>query len=105
MILGPSGQNIYPEEIEAFINNKDYIVESVVISVDNKLIALIFPDYEMMKRDNISDEQLIQIFDKTRKEVNERLPDFMAVSKYKLHPEEFVKTPKRSIKRFLYTKE
>ena len=105
MILGPSGQNIYPEEIEAFINNKDYIVESVVISVDNKLIALIFPDYEMMKRDNISEEQLIQIFDKTRKEVNERLPDFMAVSKYKLHPEEFAKTPKRSIKRFLYTKE
>ena len=105
MILGPSGQNIYPEEIEAFINNKDYIVESVVISVDNKLIALIFPDYEMMKRDNISEEQLIQILDKTRKEVNERLPDFMAVSKYKLHPEEFVKTPKRSIKRFLYTKE
>ena len=105
MILGPSGQNIYPEEIEAFINNKDYIVESVVISVDNKLIALIFPDYEMMKRDNISEEQLIQIFDKTRKEVNERLPDFMAVSKYKLHREEFAKTPKRSIKRFLYTKE
>ena len=105
MILGPSGQNIYPEEIEAFINNKDYIVESVVISVDNKLIALIYPDYEMMKRDNISEEQLIQIFDKTRKEVNERLPDFMAVSKYKLHPEEFAKTPKRSIKRFLYTKE
>jgi long-chain acyl-CoA synthetase len=105
MILGPSGQNIYPEEIEAFINNKDYIVESVVISVDNKLIALIFPDYEMMKRDNISEEQLIQIFDKTRKEINERLPDFMAVSKYKLHPEEFAKTPKRSIKRFLYTKE
>ena len=105
MILGPSGQNIYPEEIEAFINNKEYIVESVVISVDNKLIALIFPDYEMMKRDNISEEQLIQIFDKTRKEVNERLPDFMAVSKYKLHPEEFAKTPKRSIKRFLYTKE
>lgn len=105
MILGPSGQNIYPEEIEAFINNKDYIVESLVISVDNKLTALIFPDYEMMKRDNISEEQLLQILDKTRKEVNERLPDFMAVSKYKIHPEEFAKTPKRSIKRFLYTKE
>ena len=55
MILGPSGQNIYPEEIEAFINNKDYIVESVVISMDNKLIALIFPDYEMVKRDNLSE--------------------------------------------------
>jgi len=105
MILGPSGKNIYPEEIEAFINNKDYIVESVVISVDNKLVALVFPDYEMMKRDNITEEQLTEIFDKTRKEINERLPEFMAVSKFRIHPEEFAKTPKRSIKRFLYTKE
>ena len=105
MILGPSGQNIYPEEIEAVINNKDYIVESVVIFVDNKLIALVFPDYEMMKRDNISEEQLLEYLDKTRKEVNERLPEFMAISKFRVHPEEFAKTPKRSIKRFLYTKE
>jgi long-chain acyl-CoA synthetase len=105
MILGPSGQNIYPEEIEAVINNMDYIVESVINSVDNKLIALVFPDYEMMKRDNISEEQLLTILDKTRKELNERLPEFMAVSKFRIHPEEFAKTPKRSIKRFLYTKE
>jgi long-chain acyl-CoA synthetase len=105
MILGPSGKNIYPEEIEAFINNKDYIVESVVISVDNKLVALVFPDYEMMKRDNITEEQLSEILDKSRKEINERLPEFMAVSKFRIHPEEFAKTPKRSIKRFLYTKE
>jgi long-chain acyl-CoA synthetase len=105
MILGPSGKNIYPEEIEAIINNKNYITESLVIPVDNKLIGLIFPDFEMMKRDNISEEQLPAIFEQIRKEVNERLPEFMAVSKYKLHPEEFAKTPKRSIKRFLYTKE
>lgn len=105
MILGPSGKNIYPEEIEAVINNKDYIVESVVISVDNKLVALVFPDYDMVKRDNLSEEDLNAIFDKTRKEVNERLPDFMSVSKFRIHPEEFAKTPKRSIKRFLYTKE
>jgi long-chain acyl-CoA synthetase len=105
MILGPSGKNIHPEEIEAVINNKDYIVESVVISVDNKLVALVFPDYEMMKRDNITEEQLTEIYDRTRKEVNERLPEFMAVSKFRIHPEEFAKTPKRSIKRFLYTKE
>jgi long-chain acyl-CoA synthetase len=105
MILGPSGKNVYPEEIEAVINNKNYIVESVVISVDNKLVALVFPDYEMMKRDNITEDQLIEILDKTKKEVNERLPEFMAVSKFRIHPEEFAKTPKRSIKRFLYTKE
>jgi long-chain acyl-CoA synthetase len=105
MILGPSGKNIYPEEIESVINNKNYVMESLVISEENKLIGLIFPDYEMMKRDNISEEQLITILDQTRKEVNERLPDFMTVSKFRIHPEEFVKTPKRSIKRFLYTKE
>ncbi len=105
MILGPSGKNIYPEEIESAINNKDYIVESLVIPEDNKLVALIYPDYEMMKRDNISEEQLLNIFEETRKEINHRLPDFMAVNKFRLHPEEFAKTPKRSIKRFLYTKE
>lgn len=105
MILGPSGKNIYPEEIESVINNKDYVTESLVISEDNKLIGLIFPDYEMMKRDNITEEQLTGILDHIRKEVNERLPEFMAVSKFRIHPEEFVKTPKRSIKRFLYTKE
>jgi long-chain acyl-CoA synthetase len=77
----------------------------VIITVENKLIALIFPDYEMVKRDNLSEEQLIAILDKTRKEINERLPEFMAVSKFRIHPEEFAKTPKRSIKRFLYTKE
>jgi long-chain acyl-CoA synthetase len=105
MILGPSGKNIFPDEIEAIINNKDYIAESLVISEENKLVGLIFPDYEMMKRDNISEEQLITILDATKKEVNEKIPDFMAVSKFRIHPEEFVKTPKRSIKRFLYTKE
>ncbi|MCE5344793.1 MAG: AMP-binding protein [Bacteroidales bacterium] len=105
MILGPSGENIYPEEIESIINNKDYIVESLVILEENKLIGLIFPDYEMVKRDNISDEQLIAILDQTRKEVNDRLPKFMAVTKFRINPEEFIKTPKRSIKRFLYTKE
>lgn len=105
MILGPSGKNIYPEEVEAVINNKNYITESLVISVDNKLIALIYPDFEMMKRDNITEEQLVIILEQTRKEVNNRLPDYLAVSKFRIHPEEFAKTPKRSIKRFLYTKE
>ncbi|MCU0471732.1 MAG: AMP-binding protein [Bacteroidales bacterium] len=105
MLLGPSGKNIFPEEIEAIINNMDYITESLVISEDNKLIGLIYPDFDMMKRDNISEEKLMIILDETREKVNERIPDFMAVSKFRIHPEEFVKTPKRSIKRFLYTKE
>jgi long-chain acyl-CoA synthetase len=105
MLLGPSGKNIFPEEIEAVINNMDYIAESVVISEDNKLIGLIYPDYEAIKKNNVSEEQLMAILEETRKAVNERVPDFMAVNKFRLHNEEFAKTPKRSIKRFLYTKE
>jgi len=104
MLLGPSGKNIFPEEIEAVINNMDYISESVVISEDNKLVALIYPDFEAVKKENISEEQLQSILEETKKRVNERLPDFMAVSKLRLHNEEFAKTPKRSIRRFLYTK-
>ena len=105
MLLGPSGKNIFPEEIEAVINNMDYVAESLVISEDNKLIALINPDYEMMKKNGISDDKLQSVFEETRKVVNERLPEFMAVSKFRVHADEFAKTPKRSIKRFLYIKE
>ena len=97
-------RNIFPEEIESVFNNMDYIAESLVISEDNKLVALIHPDYEMMKRDNITEEQLNKIFEDARKDVNERIPDYMAVHKFRIHPEEFVKTPKRSIRRFLYQK-
>jgi len=105
MILGPSGKNIFPEEIEAVINNMDYIAESLVITEDNKLVALICPDYDVMKRDGISEEKLAGMFDSLRDQVNEKIPEFMAVSKFRLHPEEFAKTPKRSIRRFLYTNE
>lgn len=105
MLLGSSGKNIFPEEIEAVINNMDYISESLVIEEDDKLIALVFPDSEMMKRDDIREDQLPEILEKTRKEINERLPDYMAVNRFRLHSEEFAKTPKRSIKRFLYTKD
>jgi long-chain acyl-CoA synthetase len=105
MILGPSGKNIYPEEIEAIINNMDYVVESLVISENNKLVALVYPDFEQMKQNNITKEQLKGILDGYKKEINERVPEFMAVSKFRINNEEFIKTPKRSIKRFLYTKE
>lgn len=105
MLLGPSGKNIFPEEIEAVINNMDYVAESLVIQEDNRLIGLIYPDHEMLKRDNISEDQIPGILEKIRKDVNERVPEFMVVHKYRIHPEEFAKTPKRSIKRFLYTKD
>ncbi len=105
MILGPSGKNIYPEEIESVINNQKYVTESLVISEDNKLIGLIYPDYDQVKNENLSEEQLLAALDEVKKAVNERLPEFMGVSKFRIHHEEFLKTPKRSIKRFLYTKE
>jgi len=105
MILGPSGKNIYPEEIESLFNNKKFVTESVVISEDNKLIVLIFPDYDQIKNENLTEDQVMAVLEETRKEVNEKLPDYMSVSKFRIHPEEFVKTPKRSIKRYLYTKE
>jgi long-chain acyl-CoA synthetase len=102
LILGSNGKNIYPEEIEAGINNKNYVSESLVVYRDEKLVALIFPDADRMKADTISDETLLEILEHYRKEVNAGLPKYMNVTRFELHPEEFVKTPKRSIKRYLY---
>jgi long-chain acyl-CoA synthetase len=105
MLLGPSGKNIYPEEIESIINNYSYVAESVVITEDNKLVALIYPDMDIVTKAGLNEEQLLEALDGIRREVNHRLPDFMGITKYRIHPEEFVKTPKRSIKRYLYMKE
>ncbi len=105
MILGPSGKNIYPEEIESVFNNEKYIAEAIVIDEANRLVALVYPDYDQLKSDNIPEDKIPEIIDEARKRVNDRLPDYMAVSKIRIQKEEFAKTPKRSIKRFLYTKE
>ncbi len=102
MILGPSGQNIYPEEIEAKYNNMPYVQESLVIEKENKLIILIYPDYELMDKNNISDKELKDIFESHRKTLNDQMPGFMGISDTKIFAEEFEKTPKKSIKRFLY---
>jgi len=103
MILGPSGENIYPEEIEAKLNNLMYIQESVVIEKDNKIIALVYPDLESVDREKINEARLIEIMEENKKEANSSLAKYMQISKIKIYPEEFEKTPKRSIKRFLYT--
>lgn len=103
MLLGPSGQNIYPEEIESVINNKDYVLESLVVEEDGKLIGLICPDQELVKKDKLSDEELLKVLESIKREVNKQVPAYMNVSKFILHQEEFIKTPKRSIKRYLYT--
>lgn len=103
LLLGPSGENIYPEEIEAKLNNMSYIQESVVIEKDSKLIALVYPDLEAVDQDEINEAGLIEIMEENKKEVNLNLAKYMQISKIKIYPEEFEKTPKRSIKRFLYT--
>ncbi|MDN5292695.1 MAG: long-chain acyl-CoA synthetase [Anaerophaga sp.] len=102
MILGPSGQNIYPEEIEAVINNKEYVQECLVREDNGKIEALVYPDYEAVDAENLSDEDIEKILQNIKKEVNQELPAFMTISRIVLFPEEFEKTPKNSIKRYKY---
>jgi long-chain acyl-CoA synthetase len=102
MILGPSGQNIYPEEIEAKLNNQPYVAECVVTERNHKLVALVFPDLESIKHDNIHEETIPEIMEKNRKLANAELPKYEQLSKIELVSEEFEKTPKRNIKRFKY---
>jgi long-chain acyl-CoA synthetase len=105
MLLGASGKNIYPEEIESLINNYKFVTEAIVISDDDKLVGLVYPDYEALRTAGIGEDGLAAALDDIRKDVNNRLPDYMAVTKFRVHPEEFAKTPKRSIKRYLYMKQ
>jgi long-chain acyl-CoA synthetase len=102
MILGPSGQNIYPEEIEARFNNLPYVTESLVVQKQNRLIALVYPDLEAVDQANMSDHEVEKVMEQHRVEINKTLPQYSQIAKIKLYPEEFEKTPKKSIKRFLY---
>ena len=103
MILGPNGQNIYPEAIEAKLNNMPFILESLVIEKDGKLIALVYPDYEAVDENGISSKDILIAMEEIRKNVNNELAPFENISKSQLYPTEFEKTPKKSIKRYLYT--
>jgi len=102
MLLGPSGKNIYPEEIESVINSKPGISESLVVDREGKMVALIYPDKDFMKERGLTPETMQSLLDQYRKEVNEELPGFMRVHRFELHMDDFEKTPKQSIKRFLY---
>ncbi|MFT4221374.1 AMP-binding protein [Dysgonomonas sp.] len=104
MILGPSGQNIYPEEIEGFYNNSPYVGESLIIEESGKLIVLIYPDKDYMKKHDIKESDYSNIFVEEMKAINKRLPKYSQVVNFRLQDQEFEKTPKRSIKRFLYQK-
>ena len=104
MLLGPSGQNIYPEEIEAKINNMPFVLESLVLQQeDNRLVALVCPDYNEVDASGMTREQLEEYMEDARKQVNSELAAYEQISIVKLYPHEFEKTPKKSIKRFLYT--
>ncbi|MDO9578772.1 MAG: AMP-binding protein [Candidatus Cloacimonadales bacterium] len=103
MILGPSGKNIYPEELEARLNNLPYVQESIVIVRDGKLVALVYPDMEAVDAGGISEKDLMEIMEDNKVKMNAIFPAYMALAKIEIYSEEFEKTPKKSIKRFLYS--
>ncbi len=102
MILGPSGQNIYPEEIECVLNNMKYVVDSLVIEDDGGLTALIYPDFHQGEVDGFSREALEKALNEAMVETNKELPNYARIKKIEILPEDFERTPKRSIKRYLY---
>ncbi len=102
MLLGPSGQNIYPEEIEDKLNSMTLVVESIVVQRDNKLVALVYPDYDEARATNFTVEDIKNIMEQNRNGLNEMLPAYEKISEIILQEQEFEKTPKKSIKRFLY---
>ncbi|MDD4588981.1 MAG: AMP-binding protein [Parabacteroides sp.] len=103
MILSSNGQNIYPEEIESKLNNLPCVMESIIIEKNDKLIGLVYPDYDMVDSTGISHEDLPVIMEQNRLELNKLIAPYEAVSKIQLYPTEFEKTPKKSIKRYLYS--
>lgn len=102
MILGPSGQNIYPEEIEMQLNAMPYVSESLIIDREGKLMALVYPDIDNTKRQHLSDKEVADIISQNIKNLNSVLPAYSHIADVKIMTEEFEKTPKRSIKRYLY---
>ena len=102
MILGPSGQNIYPEEIECVLNNMHYVVDSLVIEDKGSLTALIYPDFHQAEIDGLDKEHLIADLNNSLAVTNKELPNYARIAKLEVMPEDFERTPKRSIKRYLY---
>lgn len=103
MLLGPSGQNIYPEEIEDKFNSMPMVIETVVVQRDNKLVALVYPDYDEAKTMNFNDQDIQNVMEQNRQQLNTLLPAYEKIAEIEIRKTEFAKTPKHSIKRFLYT--
>ena len=102
MLLGPNGQNIYPEEIEDKLNSLAMVNESIVLQSNDKLVALVHPDMDEVSNLGFTDEDLANIMEENRKELNQQMPSFAHISRIQLHDTEFEKTAKKSIKRYLY---
>ncbi|MDE6514290.1 MAG: AMP-binding protein [Muribaculaceae bacterium] len=102
MILGPSGQNIYPEEIEFKLNREPYVAEALVVDIDGKLTALIHPDFDAAEAQNLDRAAIEKIMEENIAKVNGELPAYSKLAGFKIYDEEFEKTPKRSVKRYLY---
>ena len=103
MLLGPSGQNIYPEEMEAKLSNYPYVLECVITEREGKLVAFVFPDPELIEKEKPDEKRLTEIMADNCKQVNKALPKFAQLNSIILVDKEFEKTPKRNIKRYLYT--
>ena len=102
MILGASGQNIYPEEVEAKLNNMPFVMESLIIENNGRLCALVYPDYEAVDMEKLDQKQLEKVMEENRIALNNIVASYESVAKIQLYPNEFEKTPKKSIKRYLY---
>ena len=102
MILGPSGQNIYPEEVETVVNSQPYVVDSLVIEDDGGLTALIYPDFQQGEKEGMSQEAMVKYMEGTLSELNTILPNYARLKKIEVMSEDFERTPKKSIKRYLY---
>jgi len=105
LILSSSGQNIYPEELESILNNLNYVVESVVIQKQDKIIGLVYPDWEKAAKEGLSEGDLQKIMKSNMDVFNQQTPQYSRLSEIQLRKEPFEKTPKQSIKRFLYMEE
>ena len=102
MILGPSGQNIYPEEVETVINSQPYVVDSLVVEDDGGLTALIYPDFPAGAREGMNQQTFAKFIEDTLPELNKELPNYAKLKRIKVMTEDFERTPKKSIKRYLY---
>ncbi|MBR4479355.1 MAG: long-chain fatty acid--CoA ligase, partial [Bacteroidales bacterium] len=102
MILGANGQNIYPEELEAVINNISYVVDSLVVEEDGGLTALIYPDHHQADLDGMTRSELEKRLLDALPEINKEIPNYAKIRKIEFMPEDFERTPKKSIKRYLY---